>query len=216
VTLRSGRVVRDPGGWHWIRAPHTNPAGASQLQLNVDGSASASYKPAAHLSAIRQVDFWLRDADDHWTKAGTASSPSNGTYSVSRLHGTNRYGWNGTDAALSVHVVWPSGSQYVDSAPWIWSDHFLPAVPTSVPPTSAPPTSAPAPAAPPSPPPGLPTTAPAPPPAVPGSCYPLSNSGTCYRAGEFCRNSDHGATGRAADGEVIICRYNNGWRWEPA
>jgi hypothetical protein len=219
VTLRSGKVVKDPGGWHWIRGPHTNPAGTAELQLNVGGSASASYTPAAHLSVIRQVDFWLRNGNDHWAMAGTASSANDGTYSIGSLLDTDRDGWNGTDAALSIHVVWPNGAQYVDPAPWIWSDHFLPASPTPAPPTSAPlptsapPTSAPAPA-PVAPPP--PAAAPTPAPAAPPSCYPLSNSGTCYRAGEFCRNSDHGATGRTAGGEAIVCRNNNGWRWEPA
>jgi len=48
------------------------------------------------------------------------------------------------------------------------------------------------------------------------SCYPLSNEGTCYEPGEYCRNSDHGATGVAGDGESIQCEDNDGWRWEPA
>ena len=62
-----------------------------------------------------------------------------------------------------------------------------------------------------------PAAAPAPPPAaVPASCYPVSDSGTRYRPGEFCRTSDHGATGRTADGEAIVCRYKGVWRWEPA
>jgi hypothetical protein len=71
------------------------------------------------------------------------------------------------------------------------------------------------------------TTAPAvlPPPSVaaqppqptaPAGCYPLSNGGNCYEPGEYCRNSDHGASGRAGDGEMIVCAYNDGWRWEPA
>jgi hypothetical protein len=47
------------------------------------------------------------------------------------------------------------------------------------------------------------------------SCYPLSNEGTCYEPGEFCRNSDHGASGLAGDGEKIMCEDNDGWRWEP-
>jgi hypothetical protein len=93
------------------------------------------------------------------------------------------------------------------------------ATPTATP-TPAPPVSTPVPAAPASPPPpaaGPPAlAAPAQPPAAPATCYPLSNSGTCYRPGEFCRNSDHGKTGRTADGQAIICRNNNGWRWEPA
>jgi hypothetical protein len=62
-------------------------------------------------------------------------------------------------------------------------------------------------------PPPAPTTAPAAPP--PASCYPLTNRGNCYEPGEFCRKSDHGASGVAGDGEKIICEDNNGWRWEP-
>lgn len=48
------------------------------------------------------------------------------------------------------------------------------------------------------------------------SCYPLSNEGTCYEPGEYCRTSDAGMTGIAGDGEKIICENNNGLRWEPA
>jgi hypothetical protein len=60
-----------------------------------------------------------------------------------------------------------------------------------------------------------PTSAPAPPPPAATSCYPLSDEGTCYEPGEFCRDDDHGATGVAGDGEKIICEDNDGWRWEP-
>jgi hypothetical protein len=66
--------------------------------------------------------------------------------------------------------------------------------PTSAPPTPAPPTSA--------------------PPAA-TSCYPISDEGTCYEPGEFCRDDDHGMTGLAGDGETITCEDNDGWRWEP-
>lgn len=69
-----------------------------------------------------------------------------------------------------------------------------------------------------------PTLAPTPQPVVvqstpaptvaPQSCTPLSNEGTCYEPGEYCRDSDHGATGVAGDGKQISCEYNNGWRWE--
>ena len=63
--------------------------------------------------------------------------------------------------------------------------------------------------------PTVPTT-PVPTPPVPtASCYPLSNEGTCYEPGEYCRTIDEGATGLAGDGETITCEYNNGWRWEP-
>ena len=81
------------------------------------------------------------------------------------------------------------------------------ATPTPSPtPTTAPPTTVP------------PTTAPPPPPtAAPAAhCYPLSNEGTCYEPGEYCRDADHGASGIAGDGEAITCEDNDGWRWEPA
>jgi len=58
----------------------------------------------------------------------------------------------------------------------------------------------------------------APPPApsaTPTGCYPLSNEGTCYEPGEYCRNANHGASGVAGDGEAIICEDHDGWRWEP-
>jgi hypothetical protein len=55
------------------------------------------------------------------------------------------------------------------------------------------------------------TTAPA-----QAGCYPLSNEGTCYEPGEFCRKVDHGTSGVAGDGEAITCEDNDGWRWEPS
>ena len=57
-----------------------------------------------------------------------------------------------------------------------------------------------------------PTPTPSPPPL---SCHPLTNGGKCYEPGEYCRNTDHGISGLAGDGEAIICSDNNGWRWEP-
>jgi hypothetical protein len=50
---------------------------------------------------------------------------------------------------------------------------------------------------------------------TPTGCYPLTNSGGCYEPGEYCRDTDHGLSGVAGDGEAITCEYNNGWRWEP-
>jgi len=61
------------------------------------------------------------------------------------------------------------------------------------------------------------TPAAAPPAATtPAGCYPLSDEGTCYEPGEYCRDVDHGATGVAGDGETITCEDNDGWRWEPS
>jgi hypothetical protein len=67
----------------------------------------------------------------------------------------------------------------------------------------------------PAPPPSPSMTAPAAAPSTPSGCYPLSDEGTCYEPGEYCRDSDHGASGVAGDGESIVCEDNDGWRWEP-
>ena len=82
---------------------------------------------------------------------------------------------------------------------------------TTLPPTTVPP-----------PPPSTttipPTTVPPPPPpttAAPASCYPMTDGGNCYEPGEYCRDSDHGASGVAGDGKAITCADNDGWRWEP-
>jgi hypothetical protein len=45
------------------------------------------------------------------------------------------------------------------------------------------------------------------------SCYPLSNAGNCYNAGQFCRDADHGRSGIAGNGDAITCQDKNGWRW---
>ncbi|WP_338671649.1 hypothetical protein V1460_01500 [Streptomyces sp. SCSIO 30461] len=47
-----------------------------------------------------------------------------------------------------------------------------------------------------------------------GTCSIVSNSGNCYSAGQFCRNSDHGAITTTAGGTKIKCTYSsNAWRW---
>jgi hypothetical protein len=72
-------------------------------------------------------------------------------------------------------------------------------------------------AAPPPPAETTPASPPAPPAAAtPTGCYPLSDEGTCYEPGEYCRDDDQGMSGVAGDGESIICEDNDGWRWEPA
>lgn len=60
-------------------------------------------------------------------------------------------------------------------------------------------------------------SSPAPPASpAPVSCHPLTNGGNCYEPGQYCRTADRGVSGVAGDGEAIICKNNNGWRWEPA
>ena len=58
-----------------------------------------------------------------------------------------------------------------------------------------------------------------PPPSRPkpttGACHPRTSSGNCYEPGELCSDADHGMKGVAGDGEPIVCRDNDGWRWEP-
>jgi hypothetical protein len=66
------------------------------------------------------------------------------------------------------------------------------------------------------PPPAPAETTPPPAASTPAGCYPVSDEGTCYRPGEYCRDDDHGVPGVTGDGEAIICEDNDGWRWEPA
>ncbi|MCX5442320.1 hypothetical protein OHB53_03495 [Streptomyces sp. NBC_00056] len=47
-----------------------------------------------------------------------------------------------------------------------------------------------------------------------GTCSIVSNAGNCYSAGQFCRNSDHGAATTNEGGTRIKCAYSsNAWRW---
>lgn len=57
------------------------------------------------------------------------------------------------------------------------------------------------------------TAAPA---AQPSGCFPKASTGNCYEPGEFCADADAGMSGVAGDGKAIICRNNDGLRWEPA
>jgi cardiolipin synthase A/B len=60
-----------------------------------------------------------------------------------------------------------------------------------------------------------PTPKPTPTPApAPTGCHPRSSAGNCYEPGEYCSDADHGLTGVAGDGETIVCKDNDGWRWE--
>ncbi|MFH9798374.1 hypothetical protein [Streptomyces virginiae] len=47
------------------------------------------------------------------------------------------------------------------------------------------------------------------------ACYPLSNAGNCYKAGQICRKADIGSSGRDANGRAIHCRQDSsvGQRW---
>ena len=58
-----------------------------------------------------------------------------------------------------------------------------------------------------------PTPATSPNPAA--SCTPIDDEGACYEPGEYCRDDDHGMTGRAGNGQTITCEDQNGtWYWE--
>ena len=46
-------------------------------------------------------------------------------------------------------------------------------------------------------------------------CTPIDDEGGCYEPGEYCRDDNHGMTGRAGDGQTITCEDENGtWYWE--
>jgi hypothetical protein len=152
------------------------------------------------------VDFWAIDGSTHW--GDQRQSVAVVTFADHFSGSINARLGDGTSSYVTMAGTWRcAGSGTVSVA-------VSPLPSTAVAPTPAPPTAPPAVAPPAAAP---PQQAPPPPPtAAPAGCHPLTNTGKCYEPGEFCRNSDHGATGRAGDGEAIICRNNNGWRWEPA
>ncbi|MFE2322436.1 hypothetical protein ACFXD5_00645 [Streptomyces sp. NPDC059385] len=90
---------------------------------------------------------------------------------------------------------------------------------TTTPPPPAPTTEAPTKAAPaPAPPAPTRTRTQAPPPEptqASTDCYPRSNAGNCYKAGQICRKADVGTSGRDANGRTIHCRLDSsvGQRW---
>jgi phosphatidylserine/phosphatidylglycerophosphate/cardiolipin synthase-like enzyme len=59
-----------------------------------------------------------------------------------------------------------------------------------------------------------PSPAPAPTPVTTGACF-LDPEGNCYRAGEYCPDSQRGQTVEGAGGP-ITCEDKEGWRWEAA
>jgi hypothetical protein len=196
VTLRSGKVVKDPGGWRWIDGGNANPGGQTTVRLNADGTAGAVYVPQRHGAVINRVEYWLRPADRRWVLAGTTTSAVDGRWSVARLDGTSGGGWNGSQAALSVHVVWPNESQFVDPTSWVWSSTFVPAPPT---PTPVPPT---------------PTPKPAPPVATPPPAAPP------VAADPYADATAQGASAVCADGSLSFsktrsgtCSHHGGVHW---
>lgn len=218
VLLQAGNTVKDPGGWTTVDGQSVNPGGNFEAMANSDGSLGARYTPARGVGRISAVQFWLRMGGQWNDVAQVSRTDATGSFEVLSIPGTDSNFWKSDDTAMSVHVVWPGGRQWVDPVPWAWRDHFVAAAapnttqaasPTAVPATPPPATAAPPAAV--TPPTAAPTQAPA-----PAGCYPLTSSGHCYQAGEYCPTADRGMTGVAANGERIVCEDNNGWRWEPA
>jgi cytoskeletal protein RodZ len=97
------------------------------------------------------------------------------------------------------------------------TNHHVTTAPTRIPPKpTMTPTPTPVPTQAPTEPPVQPTVAPTQAPPAQPSCYPLTSSGNCYEAGEYCPKADHGSSGIAGNGESITCEDNDGWRWEPS
>src|SRR5437899_372430 len=79
----------------------SSPGGSADVYVNADGSASAVYRPAAHAALIDRIEFWLRDGDGRWARAGASDTPSGGAYTVVQLDGTQRAGWSTGESAVS-------------------------------------------------------------------------------------------------------------------
>jgi hypothetical protein len=174
------------------QATSTQPRDHTTVTIKVHTVAHAEVTAASRLASLRNKNV-------------TGSSNANGTWALRvRIGGATP----GTRVVVAVHVSrhGSTGSCQASFRPRAAAVSATAATQPAAPPSPAPAvTQA---AAPPSPAPAAPTTA--------ASCSPLSDEGTCYEPGEYCRDDDHGASGIAGDGESIVCEDNDGWRWEPA
>jgi hypothetical protein len=118
VTLESGQVMTDPGGWQWIDGYSADPKGSIQAWTNRDGTPGALYAPDSHTTDIKGVEFWFRDSNDHWHDVGPGTKTSaDADWAVQSFEGIPA-GWKGSEDAVSIHVVWPGGQQLADPTGW--------------------------------------------------------------------------------------------------
>jgi len=172
----------------------SSPGGTAEVYINEDGTASAVYQPAARASEISRVEFWLRGADGRWARAGTSDTPTKGAYLVIQLDGTQQAGWSTGRSALSVHVVWTNGSQFVDPVPWVPYYSFETS-PTPPPKTD----------------PRLPSSSPAPPVRPPNSALPDDPypDATLAGASAVCQDGTWSFERTLGD----VCVHHGGVRW---
>ena len=135
VTLKTGKTIKDPGGWHWVDGHHADPKGTIAAWVNSDGTPGASYTPDQHFADIKAVEFWFRDGDNQWHNAGQIVREPEDTDWVLLSYTAAGKAWQGSSAAMSVHVIWPTDRQLVDPANW--ATNFTPAPESSTAPTSA-------------------------------------------------------------------------------
>ncbi|MFE3068700.1 hypothetical protein [Streptomyces sp. NPDC059247] len=129
---------------------------------------------------------------------------------------TSGPGTSATTSASTSPVLTPSPSLSVTPSADPTTATRTPPTPSAEPTTKAPAPATTEPAPAPPAPPRTRTQAPAPEPTQePTDCYPLSNAGNCYKAGQICRKADVGTSGRSADGRAIHCREDSGvgQRW---
>jgi hypothetical protein len=118
VVTTSGQTIQDPGGWHWVNGHHADPGGAITGTQLKDGSAAVSYIPANEQGTMVGAEFWFRDSSGNWSDAGAGVNAGDNSWKLSPLPKTADSGWQGDQVAVSVHVLWPNGSQTVDPAVW--------------------------------------------------------------------------------------------------
>lgn len=118
VTFVSGKELRDPGGWHWVDGRHANPKG-SLTAATLKVGYSATYRPAAEAGQLAGAEFWLRDSTGIWHDAGAGEAQTDASWTLSPLQGDRSNPWTGSIDSISIHAVWPNGSQWVDPAAWV-------------------------------------------------------------------------------------------------
>jgi hypothetical protein len=170
----------------------------------------ARHKALTGLLAIVGLIIVVVAANSGGSRSSPGSGTTTGSTTTASATATGAPG-HATQAAAAVRKTHPGSTGTTSAAPQ------APTPSTPVPTTPVPTKQVPTKQVPTRPAPTTSAAAATPPaPATPAGCHPLTNAGSCYEPGEFCRDSDHGVSGVAGDGEAITCADNDGWRWEPS
>src|SRR5207248_8332651 len=91
------------------------------------------YLPEAQASQIDGVEFWIHQPFGRWYDGGPARVDGDGRWTSTLLLGEGDQPFHSAADEISVHVAWPSGTQWIDPTPWATEFQSIPATGISTP-----------------------------------------------------------------------------------